>query len=372
MGRVMIAVRRISRGLIVSAVVVALAACHGTDATYSIGGEISGTTVAVVLRLNGGNDIAMSGDGSFKFDQKLLKDDTFNVQVVDTNDQCTVFNGAGTVAMSNITDVTITCVAQALQQPQRALIRLANLSGSQENPAVSTSASGVGGVIVIPSTTQPMPIIGGITFTGLVPVAGQISIHLAPSGNPAGNGAAIVDLILAADGLTAIVPPDTTINSALLGPLLRGELYFNVPTTANKSGEIRGAIELQGGVAASFTPLDQSQVVPPTGSSATGLGTILADRATRRILISYITHTVAGANAAGLHTSAGLGSRIIAFTNLQTAIDLAGNNLATPPVGSVLTAQNLVDFDSNLLYFNVASAAKPNGEIRGNIAPAPQ
>jgi len=34
-----------------------------------------------------------------------------------------------------------------------------------------------------------------------------------------------------------------------------------------------------------------------------------------------------------------------------------------------MTTQNLSDFDHNLLYFNVASGAKPNGEIRGNIAP---
>lgn len=350
----------------------ALASCHGTEAQYSIGGDISGTTVPVVLKLNGGDDIAMGGDGSFKFSQKLLKDDTFNVQVVDTNDQCSVVNGAGTVNKSNITNVSITCIAQAQQQPQRALVRLANLAGSQENPAVSTAAGGVGGIVVIPSTTQPMPITGGITFTGLTPLAGQLNIHLAPSGNPAGNGAAIVPLVLASDGLTAVVPPGTTLNTALLGPLLRGELYFNVGTAANPNGEIRGAIQLQGGVAVSVTALDQSQVVPPSGSTATGLGTILADRAAGKVLIAYVTHTVAGASTASLRTSAGLGSLVVGFTNQLANVDGAGTNLANPPAATTLSAQNLADFDGGLLYFNVTSTANPNGEIRGNISPLPQ
>jgi len=352
------------RGVAFAAAVV-LAACHGTEATYSVAGSVSGSTVPVVLKLNGGSDIAQNGDGSFKFSEKLLKGDTFNVQIVDTNDQCSVVNGSGTVAMSNITDVTISCIAQASQTPQLTIIRLANLDGSQENPAVSTAASGAGGIVVFPSTTQPMPITGGITFTGLTTVAGQVNIHLAPSGNPAGNGAVIVPLVLASDGLTAVVPPGTTLNTALLGPLLRGELYFNVETAANPNGEIRGAIQLQGGAAASVAALDKSQVVPPTGSTATGLGTLLADRATGRVLIAYITHTVTGAGTADLRTSAGLGSLVVAFTN-QLANIGAGTNLANPPAATTLTAQNLVDFDSSLLYFNV------NGDIRGNISQLPQ
>jgi hypothetical protein len=105
-------VRRILGLSVAFAAVPALVSCHGTEATYTIGGGLSGSTVPVVLKLNGGNDISLSGDGSFKFDKKLLKDDTFNVQIVDSNDRCTVANGAGTVGMSNITDVAITCSAQ--------------------------------------------------------------------------------------------------------------------------------------------------------------------------------------------------------------------------------------------------------------------
>lgn len=365
-------VHRFLSGAAAAAILLLLASCHGTEAQYSIGGDISGTTVPVVLKLNGGSDISMNGDGSFKFDQKLLKNDTFNVQVADPNDQCTVLNGAGTVNMSNITDVSITCIAQASQTPQLTIIRTAFLNGSQENPAVTSTASGVGGIVVIPSTTLPMPITGGITFTGLTPLAGQVNIFLAPSGNPTGNGAVLIPLILGSDGLTAVVPPNRTIPAALLGPLLRGELYFNVGTAANPNGEIRGAIQLQGGVAASVTALDQSQVVPPTASGATGAGLLLADRATGKVLISYIMHTVTGTGTSSLNTSSGLGSLVAPFPNLQSNVDGAGTNLANPASTSVLTAQNLADFGSSLLFFNVTSSTFPGGEIRGNISQLPQ
>lgn len=363
-------VRGALAALLAIAIAPAIVSCHGTEAQYSIGGNISGATVPVVLKLNGGNDIAMNGDGSFKFDQKLLKNDAFNVQVVDTNDQCTVVNGAGTVDMSNINDVAITCIAQASQIPQLTIIRAANLSGSQESPAVTTGASGAGGIVVIPSTTQPMPVTGGITFAGLAPLGGQINIFLAPSGNPTGNGAVLIPLVLGSDGLTAVVPPNTTIPAATLGPLLRGELYFNVGTAANPNGEIRGAIQLQGGVSASITALDKSQVIPPTSSGATGVGTMLIDRATNRVLIAYITHTVTGTTATSLNT--GFGTAIVAFPNQRSNIDGAGTNLANPASTAVLSGQNLSDFDNSLLFFNVTSTAFPAGEIRGNISPLPQ
>lgn len=350
----------------------ALVSCHGTEPQFSVSGNISGTTVPVVLKLNGGSDISLNGDGGFKFDQKLLKNDTFNVQVVDTNDQCTVVGGAGTIDNTNIDSVSINCIAQALQTPQLTIIRSAILSGSQENPAVTTAASGAGGIVVLPSTTSPMSISGGITFQGLAPLGSQINIFLAPPLNPAGNGAVLVPLILASDGLTAVVPPNQTIPAATLGPLLRGELYFNVGTGLNPNGEIRGAIQLQGGVSASITPLDNAQVMPPTTSSARGTGTMLIDLATGKVLIAYITHTVTGATTASLNTSAGAGSVIVAFANQRSNIDGALTNLANPASTTILSAQNLTDYGTNLLFYNISSAANPNGEIRGNISALPQ
>jgi hypothetical protein len=339
-----------------------LASCHGTEAQYSVGGDISGTTVPVVLKLNGGNDIAMNGDGSFKFDQKLLTNDTFNVQVVDSGDRCTVANGAGVIGKSNITDVGISCVAQSAQNITLTAVRSANLSGAQENPPVTTTATGAGGVILAPAS---LAMTGGVTLSGLTPSA--VRIHQAPLGNPTGNGPAIITLIIAADGLTAVVPPGTVLTLNQLTSLLAGELYFNAATAANAGGEIRGPIQLQGGVAASVAVLDGSQEAPPVATAATGKGTALVDRATGSVLIAYVTHTVSGANAADIHSNARL-VQVTAFTDLQLNVDGAGTNLATPVAGAKMTTQDLADFDANQLYFNVSSPTNPTGEIRGNMA----
>ena len=354
--------------LLASVAWVALASCHGTEPTYSVSGSVTGSSGALVVKLNGGNDISMSGDGDFKFTGKLVQDDTFNVQVVDLNDQCTVTGGAGTVGMTDITGVSIACAANALAQ---SAILSARLSGAQENPPVSTNATGAGGIIALNLLTPTIS--GGITFSGLTPLSTQIHIHQAPSGNPTGVGPGIISLTLAADGLTAVIPPGTALSAGQVLSLLAGELYFNVGTLANPSGEIRGPIQLQGGVAANLAGLDNNQVAPqPSGSSALGLGALLADQATGKILIAYITHNVTNATAAAIHTSTGPsanGASVVLFTNLQSNFGGAGTNLASPLSTARMSAQTLSDFASSLLYFEVDSQANPNGDIRGNISP---
>ncbi len=62
------------------------------------------------------------------------------------------------------------------------------------------------------------------------------------------------------------------------------------------------------------------------------------DTATRTLLITYITHNVANATMAHIHTSpSGAGSNggvIVGFSTLQTNVDGLGTNLAYPPAGS--------------------------------------
>lgn len=353
--------RNVLTGVVVGAAAGLLGSCGYGVTTYTIGGEIAGATTTVLITLNGTTGIEMLGDGSFTFPNELMSGDTFNVQVLDPSDRCVVANGAGTVGVRNITEVSIRCGAQTTQP----VVRSAILLGAAENPAVMTNASGAGGVIVNPSS---LAITGGITFSGLMPLTNQIHIHQAPAASPAGNGAAIIALTLAADGLTAIVPSGTVLAADQYASLLAGELYFNVGTAAHPNGEIRGQIETQGGVAASVAALDGTQVIPPVATTASGKGTVVVDRATGKILISYLTHTLANAGAADIHTSAGPAS-IVAFTSVKANIDGVGTDLANPPPGAAMSTQDLADFDASLLYFNVASTAHSAGEIRGNIAP---
>ncbi len=358
---------------------------YGGGMDYTVGGTLSIPTGTAVLKLNGGSDMTVS-NGPFTFATMIPYQSPYNVQVVDANHRCTVSpNGAGTMGLANVTNVAVTCGAQGTQK----VIRSALLNGAQEGSR--STATGVGGVIVDPTDTDvngDVLITGGITFSGLTST-GQ-HIHQAPIGNPTGTGPVIIPLTLASDGKTALVPAGKRLTSAQYTALLAGELYFNVHSTnllcgpadmptACTGGEIRGQINTQGGVLASTVSLDNTQEVPPSTSTATGKGTVITDAATGAILITYITHNVANATMAHIHTSpTGPGSNggvIVFFTTLQTNFDGAGTNLAYPPQGSQMT-QYLTAFSSNYLYFNVHSSNNlcapamdcALGEIRGNIA----
>jgi hypothetical protein len=372
---VMMKIRDVVIGFIVSAVVVGIAvSCGGGGgssgpsgpATYSVGGALSGATGTIVLKLNGGSDISMA-NGSFTFATMLADGDTFNVQVVDASDRCTVAGGAGTMTAANVTGVAVTCAAPAAEK----VVRSARLSGAQENPAVVTSASAPGGIVFDPATNG---ITGGVTVSGLTPTS--VGIFQAPSGNPTGNSAipAIITLTAAADGKTYFIPAATTLTAGQITALRAGELYFNVITAAQSAGEIRGQINLQGGVLAGVANMDFAQEVSPpgtcTGITTTGQGTVIVDRATRKIAVSYMTHDLTAANLAHIHTSpTGPGSNGGVIINFTPSAGLVPNPAYQTTAESQMTTTNITDFLANYLYFNIHSATDgcPGGEIRGNI-----
>src|SRR6266571_3798731 len=203
----MVNIRNILIGSVVSAVLLGIVSCGGgsggSEPTYTVGGNITGATGTVVLKLNGGSDTPMAAAGAFTFPTGLVAGSTYNVQVAAPNQRCTVTSGAGTMGAANISNVAIACGAQTTEM----VIRSAVLNGAQEGSR--STATGVGGVIVDPTDTDVsgnVLITGGIIFSGLTPTTGGHHIHQAPIGNPTGNGGVIIGLTLASDGQTAIVP----------------------------------------------------------------------------------------------------------------------------------------------------------------------
>ena len=82
---------------------------------FAVGGTVSGLVgTGLVLRLNGGQDLAISADGSFVFPQQLEDGSSYSVTVAAqpaSPDQiCTVAQGTGTLAGADVTDVAVSCV----------------------------------------------------------------------------------------------------------------------------------------------------------------------------------------------------------------------------------------------------------------------
>lgn len=324
----------------------------GGSTTYTVGGTLTGSVGAVTLQLNGGNDQVVSAPGAFTFSAGIAYLASYSVTVSNSAQNCRVTNGSGTMGLSNITNVTVTCTT---------VVRSAALSGTAQNPPVTTAASGRGAVVVDPTTRE---ITGGMTFSGLVPSAGGHHIHQAPAGSPNLDGPVIIPLDLSPDGLSATVPAGTVLTAGQYTALLAGELYFNVHTTANPNGEIRGRINTQGGVTAGLAQLTGASEVPANASTATGRGTIVIDSTTREVLVAYVTHNVANSNVAHIHTGAvGVSGPADVLSLLQ------GTNVFSASSPSTLTLQNATDLNAGRTYFNVHSLPNfPNGEIRGQIA----
>lgn len=83
----------------------------GGGASYSVGGSIVGLAGTIVLQNNGGDDLTLSADGSFRFATAVAEGRPYAVTVKTqpAGQECTVQGGAGTVSSSDVTTVAISC-----------------------------------------------------------------------------------------------------------------------------------------------------------------------------------------------------------------------------------------------------------------------
>lgn len=107
------------------------------------------------------------------------------------------------------------------------------LSGAQEVPPVTTSASGTSYIAI----SGDGKVAGNVKTTGVV--ATMAHIHIAPAGQ---NGPVIVTLTKAGDNEWT-VPSGTQLTAAQLAAHKSGSLYVNVHSNAHKGGEIRAQLK---------------------------------------------------------------------------------------------------------------------------------
>jgi hypothetical protein len=87
--------------------------------TVTIGGALSGLSGSVTLQDNGADNLALSAGGPFVFATPVNSGANYSVSVMTqpAGQTCTVTNGTGTAATSNVTNVSVTCTGTQASSP---------------------------------------------------------------------------------------------------------------------------------------------------------------------------------------------------------------------------------------------------------------
>jgi hypothetical protein len=253
------------------------------------------------------------------------------------------------------------------------------MTGAQEVPAVATTATGQGTAVI---SADGSTITYIVTYSGLSGTVNAAHIHTGAAGV---SGGVILPLTAGPSPMTGTLTAanftasgSVTTFAEAVAAIRAGTTYFNLHTTANPGGEIRGQILAAGD--ACFADLAGFQENPAVATSATGRGlaVISADASTITYLVTY--SGLSGAvNAAHIHTGAvGVNGGVIlpltSGASPMTGTLTAANFTAS---GAVTTfAEAVAAIRAGTTYYNLHTSANPGGEIRGQLcatvaAPAP-
>ena len=231
------------------------------------------------------------------------------------------------------------------------------LSSSQVVPAVSSSATGTGYVILDGFEKD----INGVLRTSDVPNASAAEVHIGSVGE---NGQLSFALRRDPGDVNLWIPLDDQppLTSAQIDNLNKGGAYTIVETTGNPDGEIRGQIITDRFQVVTF-PLTGAQVVPSVSTSGSGDGYGLINLVDSTIELKVLTNgltniTAAHMNVGSAGVNGGIASSLTEDTDDASKWFLPSGTSWNPSVGL-----------SGGYYIIVDTQANTSGEIRGQITP---
>jgi hypothetical protein len=237
----------------------------------------------------------------------------------------------------------------------------AELSGAQETPPVTTTATGRA-VMVLDSDLQTLHY--RLMVTDLISITAA-HIHL---GAPGVSGGIVFPLYTGGGPFDEDNPVSGTVvltETEQLNTLLAGNYYVNIHTSTYPAGEIRGQL-LQ------FTPgsrysarLSGAEEVPPVTTNATGMAEFLLNTSLDSLQYDIRVQNIEDITLAHLHR----GARGQAGPPVIPLYTGGGEFDPDHPLRGTagLTAQDLLDLLTGYLYANVHTQSFPNGEIRGQV-----
>jgi hypothetical protein len=235
----------------------------------------------------------------------------------------------------------------------------ANLNGQEEVPVINTTARGVA-VLKLNATYDTLWY--DIASNGLTGAITGANLHI---GNPGSTGNIAVNIIggLVGSRITGTVA-GTNLSKSLIRNLLKGQLYINLQTLANGTGEIRGQIHraVRQGYILNLTGAQEN---PPVSTLAQGSGIVSIGKDTS----VHFMILVNGLQATGINFH-----NQIAGQNGNSIFNLKPYYLNNGAFG-YWKVNDTVPFTANIanafytdsIYANVTTAANPSGEIRGQF-----
>ncbi|MCA8954264.1 MAG: CHRD domain-containing protein [Planctomycetes bacterium] len=227
----------------------------------------------------------------------------------------------------------------------------AELDGAQEVPPVTTSATGRADAYLHEPDNR---LVYWIETTGLTAITAA-HLHLGAFGTAGG----VIFPIAGTSGVYCGVSP--RLSASVVAALFADGTYFNVHTSANPGGEIRGQVRLDAG--SNYTAaLDGSQEVPPVATSGTASASLQIDRnGVANLTVSFANLSSAPVSGHVHFAPIGSNGPIVVLLTLS-----GGKYVAT----FTPTAGQLAQLQAGDWYVNLHTATFPGGEIRGQLEPA--
>ena len=233
----------------------------------------------------------------------------------------------------------------------------ATLTGDQENPAVTTSATGTGSFTLTDTGLEFSVTVEGLTFTAA-------HFHNGAIGVDGGVVRPITDDFTGntASGIWTSTDPDP-LTPELIADLLAGNLYLNIHTTANPGGELRGQVNLSAGTGFNSN-LDGDQENPPVITNAMGTSSLtLTDAGLEfSVTVEGLTFTAAHFHNGAVGVNGG-----VVRTITDDFVGNTASGLWTSTDAEPLTPALIAELLAGNIYFNIHNAANPGGEIRGQV-----
>jgi hypothetical protein len=160
---------------------------------YTVGGTVSGLSGTVILQNDGSDNDTVTSNGPFTFATPVAEGSPYNATVLmqPTAQTCTVINGSGTMGGSNVTNVSVSCVANTttVTASSTGTIPVNGSSGSVTvtntgaNPAYNVSAVLPGGWSGVTQDSSGCAVVAAsdtctLTFTSTTPYVAQGNIAI--------------------------------------------------------------------------------------------------------------------------------------------------------------------------------------------------